>query len=72
MSGDDHDPGQSSASVGISSLPSFVMSENNTYVTSVGQTVYLYCGVNNLGDRQVCNIFFSIFIFINIHIDLKS
>ena len=36
-----------------SSLPSFVSSNNNTLVTSVGQTVYLYCGVHNLGDRQV-------------------
>ena len=36
-----------------SGLPSFVRSDNDTSVTSVGQTVYLYCGVNNLGDRQV-------------------
>lgn len=36
-----------------SSLPSFVTGSNNTLVTSVGQTIYLYCGVNNLGDRQV-------------------
>merc|ERR1719384_1585695 len=36
-----------------STLPSFVTGSNNTLVTSVGQTIYLYCGVNNLGDRQV-------------------
>ena len=42
-----------------SSLPSFVMGSNNTLVTSVGQTIYLYCGVNNLGDRQVCKLSIS-------------
>jgi hypothetical protein len=26
---------------------------NSTVVTSVGQTVYLYCGVRNLGERAV-------------------
>ena len=36
------------------SLPRLVGSAaNNTVVTAVGQTVYLYCGVTNLGDRQV-------------------
>ena len=42
-----------------SSLPSFVTGSNNTLVTSVGQTIYLYCGVNNLGDRQVCKLSIS-------------
>ena len=28
---------------------------NTTVVTSVGQTVYLYCGVHNLGERAVRN-----------------
>ena len=35
------------------SLPSFVSDINTTVVSSVGQTVYFYCGVHNLGDRQV-------------------
>ena len=42
-----------------STLPSFVTGSNNTLVTSVGQTIYLYCGVNNLGDRQVCKLSIS-------------
>ena len=34
-------------------VPVFVNSTNTTVVTSAGQTVYLYCGVQNLGDRAV-------------------
>ena len=34
-------------------VPVFVNTTNSTVVTSVGQTVYLYCGVHNLGDRAV-------------------
>ena len=34
-------------------VPVFVNTTNTTVVTSVGQTVYLYCGVQNLGDRAV-------------------
>lgn len=34
-------------------VPVFVNTTNTTVVTSVGQTIYLYCGVQNLGDRAV-------------------
>ena len=34
-------------------MPTLANPLNSTVVTSVGQTVYLYCGVSNLGDRQV-------------------
>merc|ERR1719244_378987 len=34
-------------------VPVFVNTTNSTVVTSLGQTVYLYCGVHNLGDRSV-------------------
>ena len=34
-----------------------VEKNNTTVVTSVGQTVYLYCGVHNLGERAVSNSF---------------
>jgi len=33
--------------------PTLVEKNNTTVVTSVGQTVYLYCGVHNLGERAV-------------------
>jgi len=33
--------------------PVLVDNNNTTVVTSVGQTVYLYCGVHNLGERAV-------------------
>ena len=37
-----------------------VEKNNTTVVTSVGQTVYLYCGVHNLGERAVRNKFLQI------------
>ena len=33
--------------------PVLVDNNNTTVVTSVGQTVYLYCRVHNLGERAV-------------------
>ena len=46
--------GVSGGGASSASLPRLVGgAANNTVVTAVGQTVYLYCGVTNLGDRQV-------------------
>ena len=44
-------------------VPVFVNTTNSTVVTSMGQTVYLYCGVHNLGDRAVrINSYFTLFL----------
>ena len=49
--------GVSGGGASSASLPRLVGgAANNTVVTAVGQTVYLYCGVTNLGDRQVRTI----------------
>lgn len=40
-------------------IPFMKVTSNTSIITSAGQTVYMYCQVENLGDRQVCPILAS-------------
>ena len=45
--------GGGGAASGGKEAPAFLNSSETTVVTSVGQTAYLHCGVDRLGDRAV-------------------